>query len=55
MGRPVPIHFQKTVKHELENLIGKRHLEKADKKTENLFISPTLITIKNGQIRENST
>ena len=45
-GRPVPIHFQKTVKHELEKLNKKRHLERADKTTENCFISPAVITIK---------
>ena len=32
---PVPIHFQKTVKQELEKLIEKGHLKKADKTTEN--------------------
>ena len=45
-GRPVPIHFQKTVKQELEKLIEKGHLEKADKTTENCFFSPAVITIK---------
>ena len=45
-GRPVPIHFQKTVKHEQEKLIEKGHLEKEDKTTENCFISPAVITIK---------
>ena len=45
-GRPVPIHFQKTVKQELEKLIKAGHLEKADKTTENCFISSALITIK---------
>ena len=45
-GRPVPIHFQKTVKQELEKLIKAGHLPKADKTTENCFISPAVITIK---------
>ena len=45
-GRPVPIHFQKTVENELEKLIEKGHLEKADKTAENCFISPAVITIK---------
>ena len=45
-GRPVPIHFQKTVKKELEKLIESGHLEKADKTTENCFVSPAVITIK---------
>ena len=45
-GRPVPIHFQKTVKKELEKLIESGHLEKADKTTENCFVSPAVITKK---------
>ena len=45
-GRPVPIHFQKIVREELEKLIYKGHLEKADKTTENCFVSPAVITIK---------
>ena len=44
--RPVPIHFQKTVKKELEKLIESGHLEKADNTTENCFVSPAVITIK---------
>ena len=43
--RPVPIHFQKIVR-EQEKLIEKGHLKKADKTTENCFISPAVITIK---------
>ena len=42
----MPIHFQKTVKHELQKLIEKGHSEKADKTTENCFIAPAVITIK---------
>ena len=45
-GRPVPIHFQKSVREKLEKLIESGHLEKADKTTENCFISPAVITIK---------
>ena len=47
-GRPVPIHFQRIVKNEneLDKLIEKGHLEKADKTTENCFVSPAVITIK---------
>ena len=45
-GRPVPIHFQKSAREELEKLIKSGHLEKADKTTENCFISPAVITIK---------
>ena len=46
MGRPVPIHFQKNVREELEKLIKSGHIEKADETTENCFISPAVITIK---------
>ena len=45
-GRLVPRHFQKTVKKELEKLIESGHLEKADKTTENCFVSPAVITMK---------
>ena len=45
-GRPVPIHFQRKVKNELDKLIEKGHLEKADKTTENCFVSPAVITIE---------
>ena len=45
-GRPVLIHFQKSVREELEKFIESGHLEKADKFTENCFISPAVITIK---------
>ena len=45
-GRPIPIHFQKIVREVSEKLIAKGHLEKADKTTENCFISPAVITIK---------
>ena len=44
--RPVSIHFPKIVREELEKLIEKGHLEKADKTTKNCFISPAVITIK---------
>ena len=37
-GRPVPIHFQRIVKNDLDKLIEKGHLEKADKTTENCFV-----------------
>ena len=39
-GIPLPIHFQKIAKKEFG------HLEKADKITENCFVSPAVITIK---------
>ena len=45
-GRPVPIHFQKNVREELEKLIKSGHIEKADETTENCFFSPAVITVK---------
>ena len=45
-GTPVPIHFQKNVREELEKFIKSGHIEKADETTENCFISPAVITIK---------
>ena len=45
-GRPVPIHFQKSVREELEELIKSGYLEKTDETTENCFISLAVITIK---------
>ena len=45
-GRPVPIHFQKIVNNELEKLIEKGHVEKADKTTEDCFVPLAVITIK---------
>ena len=45
-GRPVPIHFQKTAKKELEKLIESGHLEKGDNTMENCFVSPAVISIK---------
>ena len=50
--RPVPIHFQKIVKNELDKLIEKGHLEKADKTTENCFVSPAVITIEKDKLVE---
>ena len=44
--RPVPIHFQKIVREDLEKLIETGHLEKADNSTENCFISSAVITIE---------
>ena len=43
---PVPIQLQTIVREELEKLIEKGHLEKADKTTVNCFISPAVIIIK---------
>ena len=48
--RPVPIHFQNSVRDELEKLIEKGHPEKADGTTENCIVSPAVITIKKDKL-----
>ena len=48
----MPIHFKKTVKKRLEKLIESGHLEKADKTTENCFVSPAVITINKDKSAE---
>ena len=45
-GRPVSIHFQKTVNKALEKQIESGHLEKADNTAKNCYVSPAVITIK---------
>ena len=45
-GRPVPMHFQNTIRQELEKLIEKGHLGKADQTPKNCFVSPAVRTIK---------
>ena len=42
-ARPVPIHFQNTVRKELEKLIERGHLEKEGWRTENGFVSPAVV------------
>ena len=49
-GRPVPIYFQNTVRNELYKLIEKGRLEKADKTTENCFVSSAVITVKKDRL-----
>ena len=49
-GRRVSIHFQNTIPRELEKLIAKGQLEKADKTTKNCFVSPAVITIKKDKL-----
>ena len=45
-GRPIPMYFQNNIRCELEKLIEKGDLEKANQTTENCFVSPAVITIK---------
>ena len=51
-GRPVHIHFQKLcgLKRRLETLIERGHLEKADKTTENFFLSPAVTTMNKDEL-----
>ena len=44
--KPVPIHFQNTIRQELENLNQKGHPETADKTTEIRVVSPAVTNIK---------
>ena len=45
-GRREPIQLQKTVAAENKRLLGKIHIEKIDKVSNNVFIQPTVITVK---------
>ena len=45
-GRPIPIHLQRSVGKELENLIKQGHIKKANNIDENCFVSPVVITVK---------
>ena len=49
-GRPVPIYYQNSEQHDLEKLIKKGHLEKADGTTENSIVSPDFITMKKDKL-----
>ena len=49
-GRSVPIHVKNSVRCDLEKLIEKGHLEKADQTTENCFVSPAVITMKKDKL-----
>ena len=42
----MPIHFQQTVRQEVEKVNEKGHLKRASKTTENCFVSPAVITIR---------
>ena len=48
-GRKVPIHLQTKVKIELEKLLSEGHIEKLTNCSDQLFISPIVITVKKDQ------
>ena len=54
-GRKVPIHLQPKVKIELEKLLSEGHIEKLNNCSNQFFISPIVITVKKGQVNQNST
>ena len=48
-ARPIPLHLQEDVGKELERLIKTGHLEKVKHVDEDCFVSPVVITVKNGK------
>ena len=46
-GRRLPIQLQKSVDAEVKRLLKERHIEKIKETKDNVFIQPTVITIKN--------
>ena len=48
-GRKVPIHLQPKVKIELEKLLNEKHIEKLTNCSDQVFISPIVITVKKDQ------
>ena len=45
-GRRIPIQLQEQVDKKIEKLLKERHIEKVDKIQDNVFIQPTVITVK---------
>ena len=45
-GRRIPIQLQEQVDKEIETLLKEGHLKKVDKIQDNVFIQPTVITVK---------
>ena len=47
-GRRIPIQLQNQVDKEIEKLLKEGHIEKVDKIQDDVFIHPTVITLKKG-------
>ena len=45
-GHRIPIHLQEQVDKEIEKLLKEGHFEKVDKIQDDVFIQPTVITVK---------
>ena len=45
-GRRTPIQLQNQVDNEIEKLLNEGHIEKVDKIQDDVFIQPTVITVK---------
>ena len=45
-GRRIPIQLQNQVDKEIEKLLKEGHIEKVDKIQDDVFIQPTVITVK---------
>ena len=46
-GRRIPIQLQNQVDEETNKLLKEGHIEKGDKIQDDMFIQPTVITVKN--------
>ena len=53
-GRRIPIQLQEQVDKEIEKLLKNGHIERIEKIQDDVFIQPTVITVKKGQVSENS-
>ena len=49
-GRRVPIHFQKQLDKKIEKLLTEGHIERVEKIEDDVFIQPTVIILKKGQV-----
>ena len=45
-GRRIPIQLQKAVDEEIKRLLNEGHIEKVDEIKDDVFIQPTVITVK---------
>ena len=49
-GRRVPIQLQKQLDKEIEKLLTEGHIERVEKIQDDVFIQPTVIISKKGQV-----
>ena len=53
-GRRIPIQLQNQVDNEIEKLLKEGHIEKVDKIQNDVFIQPTVITVKQDKSVKNA-